>query len=93
MEVSSLDSTQKTTPKGHATWSSLVAVAVLVAVVVVVVVEVVVVVVVVVVMVMGWCRQDVTTKCLSMTPHEMHLIMGAVSLWTRPPALYLCAGH
>ena len=21
-----------------------------------------------------------------------HLIMGAVSLWTRPPALYLCAG-
>ena len=26
-----------------------------------------------------WCRQDVTTKCLSMTPHEMHLIMRAVS--------------
>ena len=23
---------------------------------------------------------------------EMHLIMGAVSLWTRPPALHLCAG-
>ena len=39
-----------------------------------------------------WCRQDVTTKCLSMTPHEMHLIMGAVSLWTRLPALYLCTG-
>ena len=37
-----------------------------------------------------WCRQDVTTKGLSMTPHDMHLIMGAVSLWTRPPALYLC---
>ena len=30
--------------------------------------------------------------CLSMTTHEMHLIMGAVSLWTRPPALYLCTG-
>ena len=30
------------------------------------------------------CRQDVTTKCLSMTPtpHELHLIMGAVSLST-----------
>ena len=23
---------------------------------------------------------------------QMHLIMGAVSLWTRPPALHLCAG-
>ena len=22
----------------------------------------------------------------------MHLLMGAVSLWTRPPALYLCTG-
>ena len=30
--------------------------------------------------------------CFSMTTHEMHLIMGAVSLWTRPPALYLCTG-
>ena len=23
---------------------------------------------------------------------EVHLIMEAVSLWTRPPALHLCAG-
>ena len=23
---------------------------------------------------------------------RIHLIMGAVSLWTRPPALYLCTG-
>ena len=23
---------------------------------------------------------------------RLHLIMGAVSLWTRPPALHLCAG-
>ena len=26
------------------------------------------------------------------TTHEMHLIVEAVSLWTRPPALHLCAG-
>ena len=30
--------------------------------------------------------------CLSIYAHEMHLIMEAVSLWTRPPALHLCAG-
>ena len=27
-----------------------------------------------------------------MTSRRMHLIMGAVSLWTRPPTLYLCTG-
>ena len=29
------------------------------------------------------------TPCLSRVVPMMHLIMGAVSLWTRPPALYL----
>ena len=45
-------------------------------------------VVVVVVVVRTRCND----ACLSMTTHEVHLIMGAVSLWTRPPALHLCAG-
>ena len=39
-----------------------------------------------------WCGPVCNDACLSMTTHEMHLIMGAVSLWTRPPALHLCAG-
>ena len=33
-----------------------------------------------------------STPCLSRVVPTMHLIMGAVSLWTRPPALHLCAG-
>ena len=32
------------------------------------------------------------TPCLSRVVPMMHPIMGAVSLWTRPPALYLCTG-
>ena len=35
---------------------------------------------------------SVDVASLSITHHNMHLIMGAVSLWTRPPALYLCTG-
>ena len=31
-------------------------------------------------------------RCVCPYPSQMHLIMGAVSLWTRPPALHLCAG-
>ena len=39
----------------------------------------------------------VQTVCVTkMSVHErqpaLHLIMGAVSLWTRPPALHLCTG-
>ena len=32
------------------------------------------------------------TPCLSRVVPMMQLIMEAVSLWTRPPALHLCAG-
>ena len=39
-----------------------------------------------------WCGPVCNDACLSMTTHEMHLIMEVVSLWTRPPALYLCTG-
>ena len=38
----------------------------------------------------------VLTKCIndvSVIIKQVHLIVGAVSLWTRPPALYLCTGN
>ena len=54
----------------------------------VVVVVVAVVVVVVVVVVLTACINDVFVDIIK----RVHLIMGAVSLWTRPPALHLCAG-
>ena len=44
--------------------------------------------VVVVVVVRTLCLCDVSVNATQ----QMHLIMGAVSLWTRPPALHLCAG-
>ena len=40
----------------------------------------------------GGADRSVDVASLSITHHSMHLIMGAVSLWTRPPALYLCTG-
>ena len=40
----------------------------------------------------GGADQCIAHMSLSICTHEMHLIMGAVSLWTRPPALHLCAG-
>ena len=46
-------------------------------------------VVVVVVVVRTLC---VTIVFVPGTPTVKHLIMGAVSLWTRHPALYLCTG-
>ena len=36
--------------------------------------------------------RSVDVASLSITHHSMHLIMGAVSLWTRPPVLSLCTG-
>ena len=42
--------------------------------------------VVVVVLTVCYTRESVLPRAL------LHLIMGAVSLWTRPPALHLCAG-
>ena len=48
----------------------------------------VVVVVVVVVVIRTVCKTNVFVD----KRQRMHLIMGAVSLWTRPPALYLCTG-
>ena len=44
--------------------------------------------VVVVVAVRTRCNRSVFVD----TTARVHLIMGAVSLWTRPPALYLCTG-
>ena len=35
-------------------------------------------------------RTDESTHEFILARQWMHLIMGAVSLWTRPPALYLC---
>ena len=52
------------------------------------VVVLVVLVVVVVLVVLTRCYSDVFVQATA----RMHLIMGAVSLWTRPPALHLCAG-
>ena len=40
----------------------------------------------------GGSDLSVNVASLSITHHILHLIMGAVSLWTRPPALHLCAG-
>ena len=37
-----------------------------------------------------WSRRDVYDMSLSIPPNVKHQIMGVVSLWTRPPALYLC---
>ena len=48
----------------------------------------VVVVVVVVVVVLTVCINEISVD----NAKQMHLIMGAVPLWTRPPALYLCTG-
>ena len=42
----------------------------------------------VVVVVLTVCINDVFVDIIK----RVHLIMGAVSLWTRPPALHLCAG-
>ena len=40
----------------------------------------------------GGADLSVDVASLSITHQSMHLIMGAVSLWTRPLPLYLCAG-
>ena len=37
-------------------------------------------------------RTDELTHEFLHARQQMHLIMGAASLWTRPPALYLCSG-
>ena len=37
-----------------------------------------------------WSRRDVCDMLCRYATTVLHLIMGAVSLWTRLPALYLC---
>ena len=41
----------------------------------------------------GGSDSDTNDDVSGDTVADMHLIMGAVSLWTRPPALYLCTAH
>ena len=79
MEVNCHDSTQTVTKSNAPTWLSLVVVG-------------------------GcgwggvWCvvvvglTKTQTTMSLVIPTQKMHLVWGAVSLWTRPPALYLCTG-
>ena len=40
----------------------------------------------------GGSDHDTNDDVSGDTVADKHLIMGAVSLWTRPPALHLCAG-